>query len=36
VVMRDGILLTDKVVTKRALAEAELDKAGTSTNNPEG
>ena len=35
VVMRDGILLNDKVVTQRALAEAELDKPGTSTNNPE-
>src|SRR6266704_1196596 len=35
VVMRDGILLSDKVVTQRALAEAELDKPGTSTNNPE-
>ena len=35
VVMRDGILLSDKVVTQRALAEVELDKPGTSTNNPE-
>ena len=35
VVMRDGILLSDKVVTQRALAEAELDKPGTLTNNPE-
>jgi len=35
VVMRDGILLSDKVVTQRALAEAELDKPGTSTNNPD-
>jgi putative ABC transport system ATP-binding protein len=35
VVMRDGILLSDKVVTQRVLAEAELDKPGTSTNNPE-
>src|SRR5437868_7172542 len=34
VVMRDGILLSDKVVTQRALAEVELDKPGTSTNNP--
>src|SRR6201981_3985136 len=34
VVMRDGILLSDKVVTQRVLAEAELDKPGT-TNNPE-
>ncbi len=35
VVMRDGILLGDKVVTQRALAEAELDKPGTSTSNPD-
>jgi len=35
VVMRDGILLSDKVITQRALAEAELAKPGTSTNNPE-
>src|SRR5204862_524584 len=35
VIMRDGILLSDKVVTQRALAEAELDKAKTSKNNPE-
>ena len=35
VVMRDGILLSDKVVTQRALAEAVLDKAKTSKNNPE-
>src|SRR5436309_11655991 len=35
VVMRDGILLSDKVVTQRATAEAELDKAKTSKNNPE-
>ena len=35
VVMRDGILLSDKVVTQRALAEAEPDKPGMSTNNPE-
>ncbi len=35
VVMRDGILLSDKVVMQRALAEAELDKPGTSTNNPD-
>jgi putative ABC transport system ATP-binding protein len=35
VVMRDGILLSDKVVTQRAVAEAELDKPGMSTNNPE-
>jgi putative ABC transport system ATP-binding protein len=35
VVMRDGILLSDNVVTQRTLAEAELDKPGTSTNNPE-
>src|SRR5947207_991142 len=35
VIMRDGILLSDKVVTQRALAEAELDKAGMSTNNPD-
>src|SRR5437868_3236502 len=34
VVMRDGILLSDKVVTQRTLAEAELGKPGTSTNNP--
>jgi putative ABC transport system ATP-binding protein len=32
VVMRDGILLSDKVVTQRALAETELDKPGSSTN----
>jgi putative ABC transport system ATP-binding protein len=35
VVMRDGILLSDNVVTQRTLAETELDKPGTSTNNPE-
>jgi putative ABC transport system ATP-binding protein len=35
VVMRDGILLSDKAVTQRTIAEAELDKPGTSTNNPE-
>jgi putative ABC transport system ATP-binding protein len=35
VVMRDGILLSDKAVTQRTLAEAELDKPGTLTNNPE-
>ena len=35
VIMRDGILLSDKVVTQRALAEAELDKSGMSTNIPE-
>jgi putative ABC transport system ATP-binding protein len=35
VVMRDGILLSDNVVTQRTLAEAELDKPGTLTNNPE-
>ena len=35
VVMRDGILLSDKVVTQRALAEAELDKPETSTNDPD-
>src|SRR5213075_1267405 len=35
VMMRDGILLSDKVVTQRALAEAVLDKAKTSKNNPE-
>src|SRR5436305_14212485 len=35
VIMRDGILLSDKVVTKRALAEAELDKPEMSTNNRE-
>src|SRR5213082_1109673 len=34
VVMRDGILLSDKVVTQRTLAEAESGKPGTSTNNP--
>jgi len=34
VVMRDGILLSDKVVTQRTVAEAELGKPGTSTNNP--
>src|SRR5881398_4028749 len=33
VIMRDGILLSDKVVTQRAVAE--LDKPGTLTNNPE-
>lgn len=33
VVMRDGILLSDKAVTQRAVAE--LDKPGTLTNNPE-
>ena len=36
VVMRDGILLSDNIVTQRTLAEAELDKPGTSTNNPGG
>src|SRR5436305_3088624 len=35
VVMRDGILLSDKVVTQRTIAEAELDKAETWKNNPE-
>jgi putative ABC transport system ATP-binding protein len=35
VVMRDGILLSDNAVTQRTLAEAQLDKPGTSTNNPE-
>ena len=35
VVMRDGILLSDKVVTQRTLAEAELNKPGTFTDNPE-
>jgi putative ABC transport system ATP-binding protein len=35
VVMRDGILLSDKVVTQRAVTKAELDKPETSTNNPE-
>jgi putative ABC transport system ATP-binding protein len=35
VVMRDGILLSDKVVTQRTLAEAELKKSGTFTDNPE-
>jgi len=35
VIMRDGILLSDKVVTQRALAEPELDKSEPSTNNPE-
>src|SRR5437870_13613920 len=34
VVMRDGILLSDKVVTQRTAA-AELDKPGTSTSNPD-
>lgn len=35
VVMRDGILLSDRAITQRTIAEAELDKPGTSTNNPE-
>src|SRR5436190_15498415 len=35
VVMRDGILLSDKVVTQRTLAEGELKKPGTFTDNPE-
>ena len=35
VVMRDGILLSDKVVTQRATAEAELDKLATSRSNRE-
>jgi putative ABC transport system ATP-binding protein len=35
VVMRDGILLSDKVVTQRATAEAELDKLATSRSNQE-
>ena len=35
VVMRDGILLSDNAVTQRTLAKTELDKPGTSTNNPE-
>ena len=35
VIMRDGILLSDKAVTQRTIAAAELDKPGTSTNNPE-
>ncbi len=35
VVMRDGILLSDKVVTQRTLAEAELNKPGTFKDNPE-
>jgi putative ABC transport system ATP-binding protein len=35
VVMRDGILLSDKVVAQRAFAEAEMDKPGVSTNNPD-
>jgi putative ABC transport system ATP-binding protein len=35
VVMRDGILLSDKAVTQRALAEAELDKPETLANNLE-
>ena len=35
VVMRDGILLSDKVVTQQALAKGELKKPGTFTDNPE-
>ena len=35
VVMRDGILLSDKVVTQRTLAKGELKKPGTFTDNPE-
>jgi putative ABC transport system ATP-binding protein len=35
VVMRDGILLSDNAVTQRTLAKTQLDKPGTSTNNPE-
>src|SRR2546428_5938513 len=35
VVMRDGILLSDKVVTQRATAEAELDKLARSRSNRE-
>ena len=35
VVMRDGILLSDKAVTQRAVAKTELDKPETSTNNPD-
>ena len=35
VVMRDGILLSDRAITQRTIAEAELDKPGTSTNSPE-
>ena len=36
VVMRDGIVLSDKVVTQRSAAEAELEKAAArSTNGPE-
>src|SRR6266536_1882753 len=36
VIMRDGILLSDKVVTQRSAAEAELEKAAArSTNDPE-
>src|SRR5213596_1890192 len=35
VVLRDGILLSDKVVTQRATAEAELDKLATSRSNRE-
>src|SRR5436190_15566377 len=35
VVMRDGILPSDKVVTQRATAEAELDKLATSRSNRE-
>ena len=35
VVMRDGILLSDKVVTQRTLGKGELKKPGTFTDNPE-
>src|SRR6266446_2007224 len=35
VVMRDGILLSDKIVTQRATAEGELDKLATSRSNRE-
>src|SRR5437762_7902896 len=35
VVMRDGVLLSDKVVTQRTLAKGELKKPGTFTDNPE-
>jgi len=34
-VMRDGILLSDKIVTQRATAEGELDKLATSRSNRE-